>query len=55
MDIHSFFGSSSKQSTSASIISRTTNSDESDEEVEVTPSKQPCIHKLSPRRIVKVP
>ena len=49
MDSCSFFGSSSKPSTSSSRISSTSNSDESDEEIEVIPSKKkPCICKLSP-------
>ena len=47
MIIHYLFGSSSKPSTSASRISSTSNSDESEEEIEVTPSKKPCIHKSS--------
>ena len=48
MDIHSFFRSSSKPLTSASRMSSTSNSDESEEEIEVTPSKKPCICKSSP-------
>ena len=48
MDIRPSFGSSSKPSTSASRMSSTSNSDESEEEIEVTPSKKPCIRKSSP-------